>query len=630
MDLVAVPDFYIGAMENWGLLTFRETDLLFHPQQSTLSRRQYVAILVCHEIAHQWFGNLVSIAWWDQTWLKEGFATWISYLAVDHLFPEYDIWSDFLTTEMMVALRLDSLDSSHPIQVEVQDPCQIDEIFDAISYNKGASIINMLFHWIGKPAFQTGMQTYLSEHSNSSARTADLWRALETGLTSNTEDGSSVEDVMDQWTTLQGYPTLNVRLEDCESRTLVITQSSRFQHTWKVPVKLPGDQITLIGADEYRVNMEPGCIGFPLVNSGQSTFCRVNYDWESILKPHLPDIQYLESRDKAGILSSLALNFMRSGLDNKLHLLEAVGHYAGQIDWVVVDTLLSVLDDIESLVQETSAWAGYLQLAYSILLPILEKVGWEEEKLDGNVSFTQGAVIQRLGKLGHNDTCGEASLLWQREERGGQPLGKSIRPAVYRTVASRGGHREMNYFLDLYRRVQRNEEKRMLLTVLGSFTNTEIMQQMLEWSMSDEVKLQDRVFLISCIADTGLEGRYAAFKFFQDNFSELSKQYTSGSLLKRLIKGVIKHFNTTEDLNKIQLYFQKHNVPGALRTIEQCCEDIRLLVQARDTSQDEVLKYLNNRFPPPPAGDLILTPRSSQYKRRSFNTPLDKATQRVL
>ena len=137
----------------------------------------------------------------------------------------------------------------------------------------------------------------------------------------------------------------------------------------------------------------------------------------------------------------------------------------------------------------------------------------------------------------------------------------------------------------------------MLLTVLGSFTNNNIMQQMLEWSMSEEVKLQDRVFLISCIAETGLEGRCAAFKFFQDNFTELSKQYTSGSLLKRLITGVIKHFNTSQDLDNIIQFFQSHPVAGAQRTIDQCTEDIRNLIQSRESSKDEILQYLGEKFP---------------------------------
>ena len=167
MDLVAVPDFYIGAMENWGLLTFRETALLFDPMVATTSAKQYVAILVCHEVAHQWFGNLVGIEWWDQLWLKEGFASWISFLAVDKIFPEFNIWSQFLTSEKLVALNLDSKLSSHPIEIPdgVNSPAQIDEIFDEISYSKGASVIHMLYHWLGREKFAAGLTLDQSEAS---------------------------------------------------------------------------------------------------------------------------------------------------------------------------------------------------------------------------------------------------------------------------------------------------------------------------------------------------------------------------------------------------------------------------------------------------------------------------------
>jgi len=588
MDLVAVPDFYIGAMENWGLLTFRETALLYHPQHSTLSRRQYVAILVCHEIAHQWFGNLVSVNWWDQTWLKEGFATWISFLAVDHLFPEFDIWSDFLTSEQLQALRLDAMESSHPIQVEVADPGQIDEIFDEISYSKGASIINMLYYWIGKENFQAGMHHYLTEHGGASAETRDLWQSLDTAR--HDPHGPSVATVMDDWTTKQGYPTLHVR---AEGNKLFVKQTSKYNYKWNVPIKILNNPPIVLGEDEVEVIND--VTGFPLVNPGQTSFCRICYDWDSVLSKHLTDICHLKARDKAGILINSFLDFIRSGEDNICHVLELLTQYSGQTDWIVVNALINVLHGVESLVKETKAWTGYLQLSYSILTSILDKVGWNEEGVVGDLSFTQNCVIQLLGHLGHSDTCGEATLIWRREERGGQPVAKSIRPAVYRTVARYGGHREKKYFLDLYRKADRNEEKRTLLSVLASFTNTDIMMEILDWSMSSEVKLQDRVFLISSIAETGLEGRVAAFKFFQDNFARLSKDYTSGSLLTRLVKGVIKEFNTLQDLQSINDFFQNNVISGAQRSIEQCKEDIEMHAKARDKYQAEILEFFEKR-----------------------------------
>ena len=146
LDMIAVPDFAAGAMENWGLVTYRETALLLDPAQTSLSNKQRVAEVVAHELAHQWFGNLVTMAWWEDLWLNEGFATWVATLAMDHLFPEWQVWTQFIDEEFAQAQELDSLANTHPIQVPVDDPRALDEIFDAISYAKGASVINMLHH----------------------------------------------------------------------------------------------------------------------------------------------------------------------------------------------------------------------------------------------------------------------------------------------------------------------------------------------------------------------------------------------------------------------------------------------------------------------------------------------------
>ena len=149
MDLIAIPDFAFSAMENWGLVTYRETCLLVDAKNTSSERKQWIALVVTHELAHMWFGNLVTMEWWTHLWLKEGFASFIEFLCVDHLFNEYDIWTQFVTDVYTRALDLDALHNSHPIEVPVGHPSEIDEIFDDISYNKGASVIRMLHQFIG-------------------------------------------------------------------------------------------------------------------------------------------------------------------------------------------------------------------------------------------------------------------------------------------------------------------------------------------------------------------------------------------------------------------------------------------------------------------------------------------------
>ncbi|CAN0238386.1 unnamed protein product [Scytosiphon promiscuus] len=193
-DLLAIPDFAAGAMENWGCVTYREARLLVHEATSSTSTKKAIARTVCHELAHQWFGNLVTMEWWDALWLNEGFARYMEFVAVDHIFPEWDIWSDFDSMVFPQAMALDALVASHPIEVKVDNPDQINEIFDAISYAKGASVIRMLAGHLGVDEFMQGIHDYLVKHSYGNARSDDLWTAL------GNATGKDVATLMDTWT----------------------------------------------------------------------------------------------------------------------------------------------------------------------------------------------------------------------------------------------------------------------------------------------------------------------------------------------------------------------------------------------------------------------------------------------
>ena len=177
-DFVALPDFASGAMENWGLITFREQALLVDDHTS-LGSKQWVALVVAHELTHQWFGNLVTMRWWTDLWLNEGFASWMEYLAVDSQFPEWELWTQFAVDEQQLALKLDSLEHTHPIEVSIKHPDEIRTIFDAISYQKGASVIHMLHDYLGAEPFRDGLRHYLKAHAYNNTDTVDLWAALE-------------------------------------------------------------------------------------------------------------------------------------------------------------------------------------------------------------------------------------------------------------------------------------------------------------------------------------------------------------------------------------------------------------------------------------------------------------------
>ncbi|KDO73545.1 hypothetical protein CISIN_1g002775mg [Citrus sinensis] len=289
LDMIAIPDFAAGAMENYGLVTYRETALLYDDQHSAAANKQRVATVVAHELAHQWFGNLVTMEWWTHLWLNEGFATWVSYLAADSLFPEWKIWTQFLD-ECTEGLRLDGLAESHPIEVEVNHTGEIDEIFDAISYRKGASVIRMLQNYLGAECFQRSLASYIKKYACSNAKTEDLWAALEEG------SGEPVNKLMNSWTKQKGYPVISVKVKEEKlelEQSQFLSSGSPGDGQWIVPITLCCGSYDVCKnfllynkSDSFDIKELLGCSiskegdngGWIKLNVNQTGFYRVKYD----------------------------------------------------------------------------------------------------------------------------------------------------------------------------------------------------------------------------------------------------------------------------------------------------------------------------------------------------------------
>lgn len=207
LDLIAVPDFAAGAMENWGAITFRENLLLYDPKKSSTRTKQLVAEVISHELAHQWFGNLVTMRWWNDLWLNESFATFMATKLLDRMYPEWDMWGQFLTDTMRTGMDLDSMRSTHPIDVEVASPSQIREIFDPISYDKGGCVLRMLEQYVGENSFKKGLRLYLRKFKYGNAEGADLWRCIEA------ESGKPVSKMVTSWLTIPGFPVVHLSLK---------------------------------------------------------------------------------------------------------------------------------------------------------------------------------------------------------------------------------------------------------------------------------------------------------------------------------------------------------------------------------------------------------------------------------
>ena len=363
MDMAAIPDFSAGAMENWGLVTYRVVDLLFDEKTSGASMKQRVAEVVQHELAHQWFGNLVTMDFWDGLWLNEGFATWMSWYSCNVFYPEWKVWEGYVTDNLQQALSLDSLRSSHPIEVPVHRADEISEIFDAISYSKGSCVIRMMSKYLGEETFMEGIRQYLKKHAYGNTQTSDLWAAL------SEASGKPVDKVMDIWTKNIGYPVVTV-MENEGSKSIHVKQN-RFLRTGDVkpeedktlfPVFLGlrtkdgvDEQLVLSGREE---NFKVPDLDFFKLNADHSGIYRTSYTPARLEKlGQAAKKGLLSVEDRAGMIADAGA-LAASGYQKTSGVLALLKSFSDETEFVVWEEILGRISAIRG------AWAFEDQQVY--------------------------------------------------------------------------------------------------------------------------------------------------------------------------------------------------------------------------------------------------------------------------
>lgn len=581
MDLIAIPDFAAGAMENWGAVTYRETAILVDPEHSSAATRQRVAIIIAHELAHQWFGNLVTMEWWTHLWLNEGFASWIEYLAVDHLFPEWEIWTQFVFSDFGRALSLDSLRHSHPIEVEVHHPGEISEIFDAISYSKGASVIRMLAAYLGEEDFRRGLQVYLSRHQYGNASTEDLWQALAE------ESGKPVKNVMDTWTKQSGYPVLSV---SASGNTLELHQTRFFlsgkqdkadSSRWSVPVSVvsanKGEKVSaLLTGEQLALPITVGQHGWIKVNPGQTGFYRTNYSallWDRLTVA--VEEGTLSATDRLG-LESDAFALTRAGYLSTTRALSLAAAYRNEDDFTVWADLSTNLHAYDVLLSEEPYYELFRGFARDLYRPVYDRLGWESEPDESHLTtMLRPMVIGTLGGYGDTGVAAEACRRFDQVSREDGGLPPDLRSALYGLVVASRGSEGYAEVLELFRSADLHEEKTRCLRALGFSRDPGLLQQTLELSLSSEVRPQDTPSVVAGVAINRF-GRELAWQFLQDQWAEFDRRYGKGGfLIARILAMTTENFTTLEKATEVEAFFESHPVPAAERTIRQSTERIR-------------------------------------------------------
>lgn len=586
-DFVALPDFASGAMENWGCITFREQALLVDSANTSLPTKQYVANVVAHELTHQWFGNLVTMRWWNDLWLNESFASWMSYLAVDALFPEWDVWTQFVVDEQAVALKLDALANTHPIEVTINHPDEIRTIFDAISYEKGASVLQMLKAYLGETAFRDGLRAYLKQHAYGNATTADLWSALEK------VSGKPVSQFMSSWTGQPGYPLLQVSLDQ---ERLKLNQSRFYlnrsetnddQSVWPVPLLADGLAEDTINSAQLVVTKPRDQV---LLNRGRTGFYRTAYDNQ--LQTELGQAVkagQLQPLDRLGLLSD-AFEAAKAGYGSTVATLKLLENYTAETDTFVWDVITGILGSIRTAMRDDDLREAMKPLGRRLAAQQLARLGWDPKTNETNFDTLLRPTILALASV-----SGESAVVEEAKRRFAamtkpEDADPDVRGVIYGTVAREGGSAEFDKLLQMHNASKNSEERVTLAAALTSFDQPELIQKSLDMITSDQVRLQDASYWVA-YSFMNRFARDATWEWMIANWQWLENNLGDDLGFYRLPNYAARNYSDRDFLPTFTAFFAKQMSPAFERSIKQAIETIEWQADWKTRDLDAIKRY---------------------------------------
>ncbi len=594
LDLIAIPDFAAGAMENWGAITFRETAILWDGKSDSLSSRQYVADTVAHEIAHQWFGDLVTMKWWNDLWLNESFATFMSYKAVDALFPEWKFMTQFLYDNFSTAFAADELKSTHPINVDVKKPGEIDEVFDRISYEKGGSVLRMIEDFAGPETFRKGLNLYLNTHMYGNAAKEDLWDAI--GIIAEREGKSiPIRDFAKFWIDTPGYPIISVSKQKggfaLRQERFLINGSAEWAPA-PVPIHYITDKgkkgMVLLSSNAGSIN-EKGAKWIK-INYGQSGFYRVSYSSE-LLSPlgQAAKSGKLGPEDVWGLENDL-FSLARRGSISARSYISFISKY---LDRAAYPANLSIIQHLNWLY--TMLYGTPLQHEIESSITAfsgfwLKKLGIGKRKGDTVFDIlVRGSAFASLGLIGDKKIV---SYSKEQLSKGRSGIDPDLKLQVYRTIMANGSDSDLASFKKFYLSEKATQEKIRLLQSLAFFKDKSRALEILSFSQSDAVRLQDSIFVPVLMASNPyLKSEY--WPWLKRNWKGMMSKYVGVShMLSRLVEAT-STCATRGELAEIKAFFsKKENVRDDIkRTIVQSQERI----QANIAFLDKNLKGARGR-----------------------------------
>ena len=577
LDLIAVPDFAAGAMENWGAITFRETILLYDPKTSSTRTKQFIAEVISHEIAHMWFGNLVTMKWWNDLWLNESFATFMATKFVDKFYPEWDLWNQFVEDAMNVAMGLDSLKTTHPIDVKVNSPAEIREIFDAISYDKGGCVLRMLENYVGEPNFQKGLKKYLSDFKYKNAKGQDLWDAI--GKASK----MPVTSMINTWLKQPGFPLVEINqdgnnLKIKQNRYLLESTKKFSKGLWSIPLSLGLEKETsktLFSKKSMSVKLPKNTIGF-VANYGRKGFYRVKYD-EGILLDlkMLVDEKRLPPIDRWAVQNDL-FSLCVSGDEQVRNYLDFSDAYFDEDSYLASVNVAHNLASLyfrafdEKFVEEIRSYT------VNYFRKILSNLGWEPKKSDKHTdALLRTFAIAVLGKMNDETVTDEAIKKYKKFLKSPRSLSPDLIETICSIAAWNGNSKTFAELKKLYTNAKTMEEKLRFLGAMCGFQDKKLLVKTLDFSQTSAVRSQNMQLPIMKIAGNPY-GDKVLWPWLKKNWKKINKKVGHGNPLFNRIVASIAGVADDSMEKEIKLFFKNNPTPGTERTQTQTLERIRI------------------------------------------------------
>jgi aminopeptidase N len=600
LDLIGIPDFSAGAMENTGCITFREVILLIDEKQGSVGLKKTIAGVIAHEMAHQWFGDLVTMKWWDDVWLNEGFATWMESKPIEAFRPEWNLDLDDVSGNGQT-LNVDSLASTRPIHQAAETPAQILELFDGIAYGKAASVLRMLESYLGEETFRAGVNAYLKEHQYGNATAEDFWNAQ--ARTSN----KPVDKIMPTWVEQAGAPMVNVRAQCSGDSTRVRLAQQRHYYDWskfdapndqlwQIPLCMKGSatgksapRCELLTKKEETFTL-PGCSTWVLANAGATGYYRAGYEATAVRALAADAETKLSAAERIALQTDIWAS-VRVGREPVGDFLAFAQGMQSDRSRTVLADLLGRLNYIGQYLVSDSDRDAYRTWVRGFLRPVMMEVGWESKSGEGDErTVLRARLFNALGYDARDpQALAEARKLADKALEDPASVDREMAGGAFALAALEGNEEFFNRLIAAMKNPQSPELYYMYFFTLPQFGDPKLLQRTLEYAISPDVRSQDALQLVTGVLSNPA-GQKLAWDFVRQHWADIEK--AGGPFASAQVVGATSVFCDAGLRDQVTQFFSEHKVEAAERTYKQSIEGINNCVDLKSQQEPQLASWL--------------------------------------